>query len=91
VVTNQATTTIFGSLVVSGSITNDGGGTITDKGFEYSLTSSVLNNPTKTPTNSQGNTFTTTYNSSGITIYYRAYATNSAGTGYGVIRSYRFP
>jgi hypothetical protein len=91
VVTNQATTTIFGSLVVSGSITNDGGGTITDKGFEYSLTSSLLNNPTKTPTNSQGNTFTTTYNSIGITIYYRAYATNSAGTGYGVIRSYRFP
>ena len=90
-VTNQAATTAGGMLIMSGTISSDGGGTITDKGFEYSLTSSLLNNPTKTPTNSQGNTFTTTYNSIGITIYYRAYATNSAGTGYGVIRSYRFP
>jgi uncharacterized protein (TIGR02145 family) len=70
-----------------GAITNDGGADITAKGVVWSTTT----NPTLDASDGVTNdgTGTTEFNSdltgltAGTTYYVRAYATNSAGTGYG--------
>jgi uncharacterized protein (TIGR02145 family) len=70
-----------------GAITNDGGADITDKGVVWSTST----NPTLTSNNgsTSNGTGTAEFNSdltgltAGTTYYVRAYATNSAGTGYG--------
>jgi uncharacterized protein (TIGR02145 family) len=73
------------SVTCAGYISNDGGSTITQRGFVYSTT------PNPTTANNQTNTGTGigsyTTNISGLasstTYYCRAYAINSAGTAYG--------
>jgi uncharacterized protein (TIGR02145 family) len=85
-------TSITGTSATCGanSIT-DGGGTITAKGVCWSINS----NPTialSTKTNNGTGTASFTSNITGLlngtTYYVRAYATNSAGTAYGVQRSF---
>ena len=100
VVTDAATTGAFG-IEFDGSITTDGGATITEAGFIFSTVSTsaaTLQLPTG------GNIFGVTALSVGGapqsgpfssasgpvadgTWAYRAYATNSEGTGYGTVRS----
>ena len=69
-----------------GNISNDGGGTITVRGICWSTNQ----NPTIANTRTQNGTGPGTFTSNltaliaGTTYYVRAYATNSAGTAYGV-------
>jgi uncharacterized protein (TIGR02145 family) len=68
-----------------GSITNDGGSTISAKGICWSTSP----NPTISDSKSTDGTGTATFTSfmtglsASVTYYVRAYATNSTGTGYG--------
>jgi hypothetical protein len=68
-----------------GNVTNDGGGTITERGVCFGTTANpTITNPTITAT---GTTGTFTCSITGLTekttYYVRAYATNIAGTAYG--------
>jgi len=68
-----------------GSITNDGGSSITAKGICWGISP----NPTTADSKTTDGTGTTTFTSfitglsATVTYYVRAYATNSTGTGYG--------
>lgn len=74
------------SAVTGGTITNDGGGTVTARGVVWNTTQNptiVLS--TKTNDGTSTGTFTSTISNleSGTKYYVRSYATNSAGTVYG--------
>jgi uncharacterized protein (TIGR02145 family) len=73
------------SATVGGIIHNDGGSPVLQKGVCYSNTPNPTLANTFTNNGSGDNLFTTTLNNlqQGTTYYYRAYATNSKGTGYG--------
>ena len=77
--------------VLGGSVTADGGDAITERGVVYSTTNQV---PTTSDTKDINATGTSPFSKTitGLTsaaIYYvRAYATNSAGTGYGAAVSF---
>jgi hypothetical protein len=92
VVTNPATNLVIGSARLNGSISSDGGGTITEIGFEWSSSASFTS-----PSSGSVTPITTVFSanlttsSRGVVRYFRAYAKNSAGTGYGSIRSFTFP
>ncbi|MFD3407092.1 hypothetical protein SKC37_00360 [Aquirufa sp. HETE-83D] len=94
VVTSPATNVVIGSANINGSISSDGGGTITAKGFEWSTGNSFnYNSPAVGYSTTTGTTFsrTLTTPSRQFIVYYRAFATNSAGTGYGIVREFTFP
>ncbi len=76
------TTTTFTS---GGTITNTGGGTITAKGICWGTTTSPTISGSHTSDGSGSSSWASlgTGISQNITYYVRAYATNSAGTGYG--------
>lgn len=95
VVTGSVTNLLSTSATLNGSIVNNGGETIANGsvGFEwsyinsfqpggYSFTSAIFNSPNFSRTR----TFPSRTN-----IYYRAYATNSVGTGYGAVVMFRTP
>jgi uncharacterized protein (TIGR02145 family) len=73
------------TAVSGGTVSNDGGGTVTTRGICWSTSE----NPTISNFISADGTGTGTFTSNltglsaGTTYYVRAYATNSAGTGYG--------
>jgi hypothetical protein len=68
-----------------GSITNDGGSSITGKGICWSTSPNPTTADSKTADGTGTATFTSfiTGLSANVTYYVRAYATNSTGTGYG--------
>ena len=76
------------SVIVQARLTNDGGATISEKGFVWdTLPSPVLGGASvsnATVSGAELGTFSTTLSSlpTGVTVYLRGYATNSAGTGY---------
>jgi len=87
--TNDATSVTDTTAVLNGNITDTGGADVTVRGFATSTTSTLL---TDVSTTTESGTFGTgpfTKTDSvfvcGTDYYYRAYATNSAGTSYGVI------
>jgi uncharacterized protein (TIGR02145 family) len=69
-----------------GSITSDGGYSITSKGICWSVNPNptINNNSTNDGTGASGYTSIFTNLLPTTTYYYRAYATNSIGTGYGI-------
>ncbi|MBO7571072.1 MAG: fibrobacter succinogenes major paralogous domain-containing protein [Bacteroidales bacterium] len=84
--TNPATNVNGTTATLNGSITDNGGAEITDKGFKYGISPSSLdisvsagNGTGAFATELTGLTVNTTY-------YYCAYATNSAGTGIGEVK-----
>ncbi|MEI6752519.1 MAG: hypothetical protein WCK78_05065 [Paludibacter sp.] len=85
VTTTAATNIATTSAATGGNVTSTGGATVTERGVCWSATNQ---NPTIADSHTSDGTGTGTYPSqiAGITpgVYYaKAYATNSAGTGYG--------
>ncbi len=82
--TNNATSIIKTSAVLSGSITDTGGNNSTVRGFEYGLDTSYGTSTTENGTFGLGSY---TKSVSGLTCgtlyHFRAYGTNGGGTGYG--------
>lgn len=93
--TTEASSITINSAVLGGNITSDNGYTITERGVVYSTTVTEPqigdNGVTKEV---EGGTTTGTYSETisgltkGSTYYYRAYATNSQGTGYGAVKNF---
>ena len=89
VTTNDIINKTGNSGTSGGNVTSDGGGTVTERGVVYSSTN---NQPTisnsKTSNGSGTGSFTSIISDliPSTTYYVRAYATNSAGTGYGVVK-----
>ena len=73
-----------------GSITNDGGSSITAKGICWGISPNPTTFDSKTTDGTGTTTFTSfiTGLSANVTYYVRAYATNSTGTGYGNQQSF---
>ena len=91
VTTNQVTNIQQNSAVCGGNVVDAGGATVTARGVCWSNTTSLptINN-SHTNNGSGTGSFTSTMTglTAGTTYYVRAYATNSAGTGYGVTRTF---
>lgn len=93
VATNAATGITAISAVLNGNISNTGGVDPTDRGFAWGTNSTLSGGDTSTTTESgtfSTGTFTNNVGAlvSGRTYYFRAYATNTEGTGYGSITSF---
>jgi len=87
VVTTGAVTDITSyTAVCTATVTNNGGATITEQGICWSNTTS---NPTVADNKATGSSVTLSGLSFNTTYYVRAYAVNSAGTGYGELRSFQ--
>lgn len=73
-----------------GSITNDGGATVTSRGVCWSsgIEPSLTDNKTSDGAGAGNFTSTITGLNGGTTYYIRAYATNGIGTGYGMAMSF---
>lgn len=86
IVTTASVTAITQTTAVSGgNVTSDGGAGVTARGVCWSTTPNptVANNKTADGTGIGSFTSNLTGLTAGTTYYLRAYATNSAGTGYG--------
>lgn len=90
ITTHNVTNITSNSAVVEGTISSDGGGIITSRGFCWG----TVINPTTADniiSNGSGTGYfinTLTGLSGGVTYYVRAYATNSAGTSYGNMKTF---
>jgi hypothetical protein len=87
--TDAASSVTSVSATLNGQITATGGANVTVRGFAWGTNSTLSNGDTSTTTDTAGAPFGTgafTNNVSGLlagrTYYFRAYATNSAGTGF---------
>jgi hypothetical protein len=87
VTTNAATSVATTTATLNGNVTSDGGASVTDRGFYYSMTYPPA---TQVTSGSWTGTYTTSLTGLNIgqTYYYRAYATNSAGESLGDIVSF---
>ncbi|MCX6580185.1 MAG: hypothetical protein NT166_08375 [Candidatus Aminicenantes bacterium] len=83
--TYSASSVTSNSAVSGGNVTSDGGANVTARGVCWSTAIDPTINNSKTTNGSGMGSFTSYINglNPGTTYYARAYATNSAGTGYG--------
>ncbi len=88
--TDEVTDITGTSAVCGGTIIGEGSGAILANGVCWSTDSLPLIEDNKTIDNAEAGKFTSNISGlQGATLYYvRAYATNSAGTGYGEVRSF---
>jgi hypothetical protein len=85
-VTTTAVSSITNNSAVSGgNVTSDGGGSVTERGICYTITSNPTTAGNKIPSGTGTGNFTSSMSglNQGTTYYVRAYAINSAGTSYG--------
>lgn len=94
-VTTTAAASVAGtSATLGGNVTSDGGASVTERGIVYSSTDTdpnigdagVIKDTNGTGTGSFSESITGL--SSATTYYFKAYATNTQGTGYGVVRNF---
>ena len=85
VTTNAATSVASTSALISGVITDDGGGAVTDRGIYWSAEPSPGPSGTKVSAGSGNGNFSVTLSglTPGKSYFVRSYAVNSAGTIYG--------
>lgn len=90
IATNQVTAITQTTAVSGGSITSDGGATITAKGICWSIGATPTITDNKTTNGNGTGSFTSDLTAlvANTTYNLRAYATNSAGTGYGSVISF---
>ena len=91
VTTYEASNISYTSATLRGSVTNNGGGTITDRGICYSTSQNPTISSSKIAIGSGTGSFSgsITNLSENTTYYARAYATNSKGTAYGFQVSFK--
>ncbi len=82
--------TVTGATI-SGNVTFDGNATITSRGFMYGTDADNLTQTVQSGSGTGSFTKVLTGLSVGTTYYYKAYATNSAGTSYGDVKSFTIP
>ena len=91
VTTGVASSVATSTLTLNGSITVTGGADATQSGFAYGTDATLTTVIATSTLGAQTGTASLTENLTGLTpnttYYFRAYATNSAGTGYGSILS----
>ena len=80
--TSSAISITTSSMTIRGSVTSDGGGTITERGFYFGTNSSNATSNTKYTVSGTTGSFSRSMTglSASSTYYWWAYATNSAGT-----------
>ena len=86
--TNAATGVTATGATLSGNVTGDGGATVTARGFVYGTSENSLTNNVQSGSGTGSYTKALTGLSHSTTYYYKAYATNAAGTSYGEIRQF---
>jgi hypothetical protein len=90
VTTDSAQSTVPTQATVFGTVSSDGGATITARGFALSLSSTLATGVSTTTVSGTTGSFnySSTTLAANTTYFYRAYATNAQGTAYGSIRSF---
>ena len=89
ITTGSASSITSASAILSGNVTSDGNATVTARGFVYGTSANNLSQTVQSGGNGTGSfTRTLTGLTASTTYYYKAYATNSAGTAYGEIKQF---
>ena len=90
VTTSSATSISYTSATVGGTVTDDGGASVTERGVVYSSTPNPTTSNSKVVSGSGKGSFTCSLNDlqEGTTYYVRAYAVNQKGTAYGEEKSF---
>ncbi len=88
VTTGSASSVTAAGATLSGNVTSAGGATVTARGFLYGTNSNNLSQAVQSGSGTGSFTKALTGLTSGTTYYYKAYATNSAGTAYGELMSF---
>ena len=90
ITTSSATSISYTSATVGGTVTDDGGATVTERGVVYSTTSNPTTSNSKVVSGSRKGLFTCSLNDlqESTTYYVRAYAVNQKGTAYGEEKSF---
>ena len=89
--TALATDVSAASATLSGSITDNGGIEITERGFVYGTSDKNLNMRVQSSNETDEFSAEITGLVAGNTYYYKAYAVNNEGTGYGNVNSFIVP
>ena len=90
VTTSSPTNISYTSVTVDGTVTDDGGATVTERGVVYSTTPNPTTSNTKVSSGSGKGAFSCNLTAlqDGVTYYVRAYAVNEKGTAYGEEKSF---
>ena len=86
--TGSATNITLAGVTLSGNVTADGGSTVTDRGFMYGISSNNLAQSAQSEYGTGSYTKDITELDANTTYYYKAYATNAAGTSYGQVKQF---
>ena len=87
--TNSATDITANSATMNGNISSDGGAEVTSRGFVFGLNSNNLERSVQCGFGVGGFNKNVAGLPQGTTYYYKAYATNSVGTAYGELMSFK--
>ncbi len=90
VITSSVNNISYTSATIDGTVTDDGGATVTERGVVYSTTSNPTTSNSKVVSGSGKGSFTCNLSNlqDGVTYYVRAYAVNQKGTAYGEQQSF---
>ena len=89
--TNSASNITTTGATLSGNVTSNGGATVTARGFMYGTSADNLSQSVESGNGTGSYTRVLTGLSASTTYYYKAYATNVAGTGYGDVMTFTTP
>ncbi len=88
VITDTASEITTSGAIISGNVTSDGGASVTDRGFIYGTSANNLTQVEQSGIGTGNFAANLSGLTTGTTYYYKAYATNAAGTAYGEVMSF---